>query len=107
MGEIIGRDPELDVGQRSLAAPGAGPTAVVFVGHAGIGKTTVWAELVRRAQDRGFLVLRSRPAELNRDVNAAVEFKGSRPRRARGRQRRCRTGMGRREFLYSNQASSQ
>src|SRR5215469_18570547 len=37
--------------------------AIVFVGEAGIGKTTVWAQVFERAARRGLGVLSCRPAE--------------------------------------------
>ena len=46
---IVGREPELAAGERFLAALAAGPASLVFEGAAGIGKSTVWAEVVRRA----------------------------------------------------------
>ena len=39
------------------------PSAVVIEGEAGIGKTTLWLEGVRRAEERGMRALRARPAE--------------------------------------------
>jgi DNA-binding CsgD family transcriptional regulator len=40
-----------------------GSGAVLLEGEAGIGKSTVWFEAVRLAEDRGYRVLRARPAE--------------------------------------------
>ena len=35
---------------------------LLLEGEAGIGKTTVWREVIRQAQERSFLVLSCRPA---------------------------------------------
>jgi predicted ATPase len=40
-----------------------GPVALVIEGEAGIGKTTVWLEAVRAAEERPIRVLQARPAE--------------------------------------------
>ena len=40
-----------------------GSGALLLEGEAGIGKSTVWFEAVRLAEDRGYRVLRARPAE--------------------------------------------
>jgi DNA-binding NarL/FixJ family response regulator len=40
-----------------------GSGALLVEGEAGIGKSTVWFEAVRLAEDRGYRVLRARPAE--------------------------------------------
>jgi len=63
MPEVFGRDEEIRLGDAFLGAAGDRFSALVFEGEAGVGKTTVWAEVVRRAEDAGFLVLSCRPAE--------------------------------------------
>src|SRR5436305_1728693 len=63
MPEVFGRDQEIRLGDAFLGAAGDRFSALVFEGEAGVGKTTVWAEVVRRAEDAGFLVLSCRPAE--------------------------------------------
>lgn len=60
---IFGREADLDAIERFLAAVPEAPAALVIEGEAGIGKTTVWLEAVRRAEGRGFRVLQARPAE--------------------------------------------
>ena len=60
---IFGRDLELAAMERFLDGAPTWPSAVVIEGEAGIGKTTLWLEAVRRAEERGIRVLRARPAE--------------------------------------------
>jgi DNA-binding CsgD family transcriptional regulator len=60
---IIGREAELVAVERFLLRVPAGPAALIVEGEAGIGKTTVWLEAVRRAEARAFRVLVARPAE--------------------------------------------
>ncbi len=62
MSEVIGRDSELAAGERFLDAAENAFTVLTFEGEAGIGKTTVWAEVAERARRRGFRVLSCRPA---------------------------------------------
>lgn len=61
--DVVGRDAELAAAADLLDRLSVGPSALVLTGEAGIGKTTVWAAAVARAADRGFCVLRTRPAE--------------------------------------------
>jgi DNA-binding CsgD family transcriptional regulator/tetratricopeptide (TPR) repeat protein len=58
---MVGRDRELDA-CRAFLADGA-PTTMVLEGPAGIGKTTVWSESVRLADEIGHRVLVTRPVE--------------------------------------------
>jgi DNA-binding CsgD family transcriptional regulator len=60
VGEVIGRDAELRVGADFLAVVRDGVRGLLIEGDAGIGKTTVWAELARKATDAGDLVLTTR-----------------------------------------------
>ena len=60
---IFGRDLELAAMERFLDSAPTWPSAVVIEGEAGIGKTTLWLEGIRRAEDRGTRALRARPAE--------------------------------------------
>ncbi|HET9435790.1 MAG TPA: AAA family ATPase, partial [Candidatus Limnocylindrales bacterium] len=62
MAEVVGRGAELEAGDAFLDRAARGPAVLVVEGEAGIGKTTVWSELVRRAEGRGFVVLAARPA---------------------------------------------
>ena len=60
---IFGRDLELAAIERFLDSGSTWPGAVVIEGEAGIGKTTLWLEGVRRAEARGLRTLQARPAE--------------------------------------------
>ena len=60
---LISRDGELEEVERFLDDNGMGSAALVVEGEAGIGKTVVWKEAVRRAEARDYGVLSSRPAE--------------------------------------------
>jgi hypothetical protein len=57
----IGRQKELTRVDEFLAAVPTALRALVLTGPGGIGNTTVWAEGVRRAGERGFAVLSARP----------------------------------------------
>jgi DNA-binding CsgD family transcriptional regulator len=70
--QILGRGDEL---RRVLAilddeAPGA--RAIVLSGEAGIGKTTIWREGVRRARDLGLRTLVAQPAESEAELPFAA-----------------------------------
>ena len=58
-----GRSAELDALDASLDQLEHNGVAVVFAGQAGIGKTTVWAQVFERAAQRGLRVLSCRTAE--------------------------------------------
>ena len=60
---IFGRDLELAAMERFLNGTPTWPSAVVIEGEAGIGKTTLWIEGVRRAEERDMQALQARPAE--------------------------------------------
>jgi hypothetical protein len=47
---MIGRDRELDAGERFLKSIADGDACLVLDGEAGIGKTTIWCELLGKAQ---------------------------------------------------------
>jgi AAA ATPase domain len=63
LGDVVGRARELPEVAAFLTAIPDGPRALLIDGEAGIGKTTVWLDAVRNAEDRGYRVLRARPAE--------------------------------------------
>jgi DNA-binding CsgD family transcriptional regulator len=63
MSEVVGREQELDAVDRFLEDAQARLRVLVLEGEAGIGKTAVWREAVRRAQQSGIRVLGSRPAQ--------------------------------------------
>jgi DNA-binding CsgD family transcriptional regulator len=60
---LVGREDELDALLGLLETPDNLPAIAVVVGEAGIGKTTVWHAAAEAAEERGYLVLSSRPAE--------------------------------------------
>jgi DNA-binding CsgD family transcriptional regulator len=59
---MIGRDRELGAGGRFLNSLAHGGDVLLLEGEAGIGKTTVWRELIASAEDRGYRVLSCQPA---------------------------------------------
>ena len=69
---IIGREEEAARLREFLAAPEAGPAALVLVGEPGIGKTTLWQQAELRAADEGWTVLSARPAEAEREMAFSV-----------------------------------
>ena len=60
---MIGRDLERAAVERLLDASSARLAALVLEGEAGIGKTTVWRDAVRLADERGYLTLTCHPAQ--------------------------------------------
>ncbi len=87
--QLVGRAEELGGLDDALAELAQGRSvAIELVGEPGIGKTRLLAELARRAEERGQLVLSGRAAELERDlpfwvfVDALDEYvQGLEPRR--------------------------
>jgi DNA-binding CsgD family transcriptional regulator/tetratricopeptide (TPR) repeat protein len=73
---IVGRDAELSVVESLLATGRGRPAAVVLVGEAGIGKTTLWQHGVDRAVTLGFRVLRCRltQAEARRSLSGLLDL---------------------------------
>jgi ATP/maltotriose-dependent transcriptional regulator MalT len=61
--EIVGRERELETVERVLSAVPGGTCGVILAGEPGIGKSTVWQAALRLAEQRGYLVTSSRPAE--------------------------------------------
>jgi DNA-binding CsgD family transcriptional regulator/tetratricopeptide (TPR) repeat protein len=68
----VGREEELGEVDAFLDRVPCGLAVLALTGPAGIGKTTVWREAVRRAEARGYLVLAARPAQTER----AMSFSG-------------------------------
>jgi DNA-binding CsgD family transcriptional regulator len=60
---MIGRERELAAADDFLDGLAEGAAALVLEGEPGIGKTTLWAATVARAQERGCRLLGCRPAE--------------------------------------------
>src|SRR5215216_2746243 len=67
-GEIVGRDRELSSLYAVLDRAADGPAALLLEGEAGIGKSTLWRAGVDTARARGFRVLLSQPAEVERGL---------------------------------------
>ncbi|HUO72213.1 MAG TPA: AAA family ATPase [Solirubrobacteraceae bacterium] len=66
---LVGRDNELAELDSALDRLAAGePWLLQIVGEPGIGKSRLLAELRRRGEDRGYLVLDGRAAEFERDI---------------------------------------
>jgi predicted ATPase len=66
---LIGRDAELELMESLLEeARGGASRLAMLSGEPGIGKTSLVAELVRRAEARGWLALRGRASELEREL---------------------------------------
>jgi DNA-binding CsgD family transcriptional regulator len=60
---VFGREFELALADAFLESAHERFGVLLLEGEAGIGKTTVWREVARRAEERGFRVLAARPAE--------------------------------------------
>lgn len=60
--EIVGRDAEQASIETFLEQPSAGDAVLLLEGDVGIGKTTMWQEVVRLARERSHRVLVCRPA---------------------------------------------
>src|SRR5256885_2794886 len=58
-----GREAELAVPAHFLDARRSGPRALVLAGEAGIGKTTVWKQVLAEARARSYWVLTCRPTQ--------------------------------------------
>jgi hypothetical protein len=66
---LVGRDAELELLDRILGEARSGSFRfVVVTGEPGIGETSLLAELVRRAEERGCLPLEGRAAEFEREL---------------------------------------
>ena len=66
---LVGRARELNELEAALDQLASGePCLLQFVGEPGIGKSRLLAELCRRGEDRGHLVLEGHAAEFERDI---------------------------------------
>jgi len=68
----VGREPELARLDAALEALPSGPACLVVEGEPGIGKTHLLAELARRAELRGCVVLSGSATEFERDLPFSV-----------------------------------
>lgn len=71
-GAVVGRDSELAAVDSFLDRADAGFAALVVEGEAGIGKSTLWREGVRRAAERGFVVLACRASASETSLSHAA-----------------------------------
>jgi hypothetical protein len=69
---ILGRDDELARVHAFLDRSDRKLRSLVLEGEAGVGKSTLWAASVSEAEQRGFYVLSSRPAEVERGLPHVV-----------------------------------
>jgi DNA-binding CsgD family transcriptional regulator len=67
--DLIGRRGELEAVDRFVDRAGGGLASLLVIGDAGIGKTSIWGEAVRRAGNGGARILRSSPAESERSLS--------------------------------------
>jgi DNA-binding CsgD family transcriptional regulator len=65
----VGRERELAEVDAFLDRARSGLTGLALTGPAGIGKTTVWRECVRRAEARGYLALTACPARTEQSMS--------------------------------------
>jgi DNA-binding CsgD family transcriptional regulator len=66
--DLIGRAAELEAVDRFLEQARRGLASLVIDGDAGIGKTAIWRAATERAVERGARLLRSAPAESEREL---------------------------------------
>ena len=69
---VVGRDAELSAVEAFLTTAQTHFAVLSFEGEAGIGKTTIWLEAVRRATARGRRVLVTRPSEAEATLSYAA-----------------------------------
>ncbi len=69
-GSIVGRVDEIHALRAFVNSSRYGPAALVFTGEPGIGKSTLWREGLRFAEERGFGICRCRPV----DAEAQLAF---------------------------------
>ena len=71
-GVVIGRERELEQAWGFLAEPASRSRALVLVGEAGIGKSTIWSAVVEEAGELDYHVLTARPSEAEAELPFAV-----------------------------------
>jgi DNA-binding CsgD family transcriptional regulator len=69
---MVGRERELEVGGRWLASLEHDSGCLILEGEAGIGKTTLWGELVAQGAASGFRLLSCAPAEAETSLSFAA-----------------------------------
>jgi len=70
--EVVGREEDLATVRGFLADIERLPSAVFVEGEAGIGKTTLWRAGAAAAEELGYLVLSTRPAEAESRISYAA-----------------------------------
>jgi DNA-binding CsgD family transcriptional regulator len=70
--EVVGRDEELATVRGFLADIEGLPSALFVEGEAGIGKTTLWRAGAAAAEELGYVVLSTRPAEAESRISYAA-----------------------------------
>jgi hypothetical protein len=70
--DLVGRSAELQSIESFLDRAAVAPAALLLEGEAGIGKTSLWRELLARAEARGVLVLAARGAEAETRLSFAA-----------------------------------
>jgi ATP/maltotriose-dependent transcriptional regulator MalT len=71
MGDVVGRDADLQTIARELDSPADQPPVVVLQGEPGIGKTTLWLAGIEQARQRGFRILSCRPSAAEAQLSYA------------------------------------
>lgn len=71
-GHVLGRERELESAANFLQELDRSPAALIIEGEVGIGKTTLWLEVVRAAEARGNRTLLARPAESEANLSYAA-----------------------------------
>jgi DNA-binding CsgD family transcriptional regulator len=69
---VVGRTADLQAASEFLAALATAPAGLVFAGEPGIGKTTLWTQVIGQARDRGMTVLSARPVAAEARLAFAV-----------------------------------
>jgi DNA-binding CsgD family transcriptional regulator len=69
---VVGREAELAAIEGALDGARDGLEALVLEGTAGIGKTTIWREGIRRAEGRGYRILQCRAATAETKLSYAA-----------------------------------
>jgi predicted ATPase len=69
--EVVGREGELAAVREALAQAKTGAAVAIVRGEPGIGKTTLWLAGIGLAEQQGFRVLVSRPAEAETQLSYA------------------------------------
>jgi DNA-binding CsgD family transcriptional regulator/DNA polymerase III delta prime subunit len=72
VGEVVGRERELEELEEFLDSAREAPQALLLEGEPGIGKTTLWRAAVESGRERGFRTLTARPAEAEATLSFAA-----------------------------------